>query len=153
METSRKRPRVIVADDDPFICRVLKGMLEAIEQDVALATNGLEAVDLALGMAAALIILDVKMPELDGFQTCARIRKLPGYERTPIVILTFDNGENSQSAASRAGATMFLVKPFTTASLMLALSRFLPISDTMQQRIHANAVRATGGRVFAAAGS
>ncbi len=124
-------------------------MLEAIEQDVALATNGLEAVDLALSMAAALIILDVKMPKLDGFQTCTRIRKLPGYEHTPIVILTFDNGESSQSAASRAGATMFLVKPFTTASLMLALSRFLPISEAMQQRIHANAVRATGGRVFA----
>ncbi len=153
METSRKRSGVIVADDDPFICRVLKAMLEGIEQDVSLATNGLEAVDLASSMAAALIILDVKMPELDGLRTCARIRKLPGYERTPIVILTFDNGENSQSAASRAGATMFLVKPFTTPSLMLALSRFLPISDAMQQRIHANAVRATGGRVFAATGA
>jgi len=128
-------------------------MLEAIDQDVALAANGLEAVDLASATAAALIILDVKMPELDGFQACAQIRKLPGYERTPIVILNFDNGESAQSTASRAGATMFLVKPFTTASLMLALSRFLPISDATQQQIHANAVRATGGRVFAAAAS
>ena len=153
METSGKRSGIIVADDDPFICRVLKGMLEAIDQDVALAANGLEAVDLASATAAALIILDVKMPELDGFQACAQIRKLPGYERTPIVILTFDNGESAQSTASRAGATMFLVKPFTTASLMLALSRFLPISDATQQQIHANAVRATGGRVFAAAAS
>jgi len=153
LETSGKRSGIIVADDDPFICRVLKGMLEAIDQDVALAANGLEAVDLASATAAALIILDVKMPELDGFQACAQIRKLPGYERTPIVILTFDNGESAQSTASRAGATMFLVKPFTTASLMLALSRFLPISDATQQQIHANAVRATGGRVFAAAAS
>jgi CheY-like chemotaxis protein len=128
-------------------------MLEAIDQDVVLATNGLEAVDLASSMAASLVILDVKMPELDGFQACVQVRKLPSYDRTPIVILTFDNGESAQSAASRAGATMFLVKPFTTASLMLALSRFLPISDAMQQRIHANAVRATGGRVFAATDS
>jgi two-component system chemotaxis response regulator CheY len=139
---------IIVADDDPVILHVLRGMLESIKQDVHLADDGLEAVALASRMTASLIILDLKMPELDGLQACARIRALPGYDSTPIVILTFDDGENAQVAASRAGATMFLVKPFSAAALMLALSRFLPIDDAMQQEIHANAVRASGGRVF-----
>jgi two-component system, sensor histidine kinase len=148
VETLRKTTGVIVADDDPVILHVLKGMLESIKQDVHLADDGLEAVALASRMTASLIILDAKMPELDGFQACARIRELPGYDNTPIVILTFDDGENAQVAALRAGATMFLVKPFSSAALMLALSRFLPINDAMQQEIHANAVRASGGRVF-----
>lgn len=148
LATLRKPTGIIVADDDPIILHVLKGMLESINQDVHLADDGLEAVTLASRMTAALIILDVKMPELDGLQACAQIRELPGYGSTPIVILTVDDGESAQVAASRAGATMFLVKPFSAAALMLALSRFLPITDATQQEIHANAVRASGGRVF-----
>ena len=124
-------------------------MLQAVGQDVHLATSGLEAVALASRVKASLIMLDVNMPDLDGFQACVQIRRLPGYDATPIVMLTADDGAKIQTAASRAGATMFLVKPFSTAALMQALSRFLPISDAMQQKIHANAVRAAGGRVFA----
>jgi CheY-like chemotaxis protein len=106
-------------------------------------------VTLASRLDASLIILDINMPQLDGFQACAQIRRLPGYDGTPIVMLTADDGERVQAAASRVGATMFLVKPFSTTALMLALARFLPITDAMQQQIHANAVRAAGGRVFA----
>jgi CheY-like chemotaxis protein len=149
LQTSRKPPGVIVADDDPCIRQVLKAMLEGFEQEVHLVTNGLEAVSLASSLEASLIILDINMPELDGFQACAQIRRLPGYDGTPIVMLTSDDAEKAQAAAARVGATMFLVKPFSTTALMLALSRFLPINDAMQQKIHANAVRAAGGRVFA----
>ena len=124
-------------------------MLEVVKQDVQLAANGLEAVALATRMRAALVILDINMPELDGFEACAQIRRLPGYDATPIVMLTSDDREKAQVTADRVGATMFLMKPFSTTALMLALSRFLPIDDAMQQKIHANAVRAAGGRVFA----
>jgi two-component system alkaline phosphatase synthesis response regulator PhoP len=140
---------VIVADDDPMIRNILKDKLEAIEQNVFLANNGLEALGLASRMQASLVILDVKMPKLDGLLACERIRRLPGYATTPIVMLTFQDTERAQIAASRAGATMFLVKPFGSAALMLALSRYLPIDVITQQSIHDNAVRAAGGRVFA----
>lgn len=140
---------VIVADDNSMIRSILKDKLEAIQQDVFLANNGLEAVELASRMQASLVILDIKMPKLDGLLACERIRKLPGYELTPIVMLTFQDTERAQHAASRAGATMFLVKPFGSAALMLALSRYLPIDNTTQQAILDNAVRAAGGRVFA----
>jgi CheY-like chemotaxis protein len=140
---------VIVADDDSMIRSILKDKLEAIQQDVFLANNGLEAVELASRMQASLVILDVKMPKLDGLLACERIRKLPGYALTPIVMLTFQDTERAQKSASRAGATMFLVKPFGSAALMLALSRYLPINNTTQQAILDNAVRAAGGRVFA----
>ena len=146
METLRRPTGVLVADDDPLIRSILKANLQAINQDVVLANNGLEAISIASGMDASLIILDIKMPKLDGVQACQQIRKLPGYRLTPIVMLTFDDGEKAQEAASRAGATMFLVKPFGTATMMLALSKFLLIDDATQREIRASAVRAAGGR-------
>jgi two-component system alkaline phosphatase synthesis response regulator PhoP len=149
VETLPKPTGVIVADDDPLIRSILKGKLESLEQDVFMANNGLEAVQLAQRIHASLIILDIKMPKLDGLLACEQIRKLPGYQTTPIVMLTFSDNERAQTAASRAGATMFLVKPFGSAALMLALSRFLPIDETTMREIQDTAIRAAGGRVFA----
>ena len=148
MEILPKPAGVIVADDDPLIRSVLKRKLEEFGQTVYQATNGAEAVALAAKLDASLIMLDIKMPRLDGLQACAQIRELPGYNRTPIVMLTFQDNSKAQVSASRAGATMFLIKPFGMATLMLALSRFLPIDEMTQKTIYADAVRATGGRVF-----
>jgi CheY-like chemotaxis protein len=146
--TSCKPSGVIAADDDPLIRSILRANLEAVHQDVYPVNNGLEAVELAARMQASLVILDVRMPRLDGLQACARIRKLPGYATTPIVMLTFDQTASAQAAASRAGATMFLVKPFGSAALMLALAQFLPIDPATMKALHATAVRAAGGRAF-----
>jgi CheY-like chemotaxis protein len=139
---------IIVADDDPLIRRILQAQLDALDQDVLLAHNGLEAVTLASRSLASLIILDIGMPKMDGINACARIRELPGYALTPIVMLTFNDTATAKAAASRAGATMFLAKPFGSAALMLALSRFLPLRDGKLRTIHETAVRAAGGRAF-----
>ncbi len=149
LETLSKPSGVIVADDDPLIRSILKAKLEAIDQEVFLAHNGLEAVRLASQVQAAMVILDIKMPKLDGILACEQIRKMANYARTPIVMLTFDDTEQAQKSTSRAGATMFLVKPFGSAALMLALSRYLPIDERKIQEIHSAAVRAAGGKVFA----
>jgi DNA-binding response OmpR family regulator len=149
LETPSKPTGIIIADDDPLIRNVLRAKLEEVGQDVFLAHNGLEAVSLTSRIQASLIILDVRMPKMDGLLTCAQIRRVPGFASTPIVMLTFDDSPRTQAAASRAGATTFLVKPFSTASLMLALSKFLLIDAATLQDIHATAARAVGGKAFA----
>jgi two-component system alkaline phosphatase synthesis response regulator PhoP len=149
VETLPKRIGVIVADDDPLIRSVLKAKLEAIDQEVFLANNGLEAVELASRIQASLVILDIRMPKLDGVHACEQIRQLPGYALTPIVMLTFDDTERAQRLTARAGATMFLVKPFGSAALMLALSKYLRLNESTMIEIHSTAVRAAGGKVFA----
>jgi DNA-binding response OmpR family regulator len=73
---------------------------------------------------------------------------MAGYEKTPIVMLTFDDTERAQRKASHAGATMFLAKPFGSATLMLALSRYLPIGAAALEEIQTTAIRAVGGRMF-----
>ena len=152
LETLPKPNGVIVADDDPLIRSVIKSRLEALGQTVFQAANGAEAVALAAKVDACLVILDIRMPRMDGLAACSEIRELPGYEQTPIVMLTFDDGQKAQTGASRAGATMFLVKPFGSATLMLALSRYLPLDPATRSAIHADAVRAAGGQVFRRAG-
>jgi two-component system, OmpR family, alkaline phosphatase synthesis response regulator PhoP len=149
VETLPAPTGIIVADDDPLIRSILKARLEVIDQDVFLAHNGLEAVALASRVRALLVILDIMMPKLDGVLACEQIRRLSGYANTPIVMLTFDVTERAQRLTARAGATTFLVKPFGSASLMLALSKYLPIDDATMQGIHSSAARAAGGKVFA----
>ena len=148
METLFKPTGVIVADDDPLIRSILREKLGALGQEVFLANNGLEAVAIAYQMRALLVILDIGMPRLDGIQACVQIRELPGYASTPIVMLTFDDTARAQSEASRAGATMFLAKPFGSATLMLALSRFLPMEPATREAIRQTAIQISGRKAF-----
>jgi CheY-like chemotaxis protein len=133
---------VIVADDDPIIRSVLRAAFEAIGLNVFVADNGQEAVRLAARFQAALIILDLKMPQLDGLGACHQIRQLPGNAQTPIVMLTASVGRNFEAAASSVGVTRYHVKPFRTPLLMQAVSRFLPISDAARDLIRRDADRA-----------
>ena len=120
---------IIVADDDPLLQAVLRSKLEALGHEVFVADDGLEAVRQASRMRAALVVLDLRMPKLNGFQACQKIRQLPEYETTPIVMLTFADGRGTRESAIRNGATAFFVKPFATAALMMALAKFLPFDD------------------------
>jgi CheY-like chemotaxis protein len=132
---------IIVADDDPVIRGILRTKLAAIGQDVFLAVDGEEAVALAQRMRAVVVILDLKMPRLNGLLACQRIRQLPGYEQTPIVILTSSDDEQVEAAATRVGATAFLTKPFRSGPLMEVLSRFLQMDAATLQAIRVSAAR------------
>jgi two-component system alkaline phosphatase synthesis response regulator PhoP len=135
---------VIIADDDGMIRDILRTRLEALDLNVFLASNGLEAVDLASRIRAALIILDLKMPQLNGLLACERIRQLPGNAQTPIVVLTALPGQDAATAASRVGATAYFAKPFRPVLLLQELSRFLPINDAARDMIRHNADLARG---------
>jgi CheY-like chemotaxis protein len=144
LETSADITGVIVADDDPMIRSVLRAKLEAINLNVFVTSDGLEAVELASRIRAAVIILDLKMPRLNGLLACQRIRQLPGNAQTPIVILTSVPGKDAEAAAAHVGATAYFLKPFRPALLLQALSRFLPIDATTRDLIRRNADLVSG---------
>ena len=135
---------VIIPDDDPMIRNVLRASLEAINLNVFVASDGLEAVALAARIQAALIILDLKMPQLNGLLACQRIRQQARNAQTPIVVLTGTLSKDAEAAAVRVGATAFFVKPFRPALFLQALSRYLPLNDTAREKIRRNADRANG---------
>ena len=77
--------------------------------------------ELASQTLATLVLLDLRMPKMDGIEACRQIRALPRYETVPIAILTVFDGEGMKRRALRAGATAFLGKPFSRTALLAAL--------------------------------
>ena len=142
MKTLFKGGSVIVADDDPMIRGILRSKLEAAGLTVFVANNGLEVVELAAKMQAALILLDLNMPKLNGLLACQRIRQLPGNADTPIVVLTSHTGKDAETATERVGATAFLAKPFRSATLLAVLSKYLPLDVDLLRKIQGEATRA-----------
>ncbi len=142
LRTSTTLTAVIVADDDPLIRSVLRSKLEMLDLTVFVASDGSEAVAFASRIQASLILLDLKMPLLNGLLACERIRRQPGNAHTPIVILTSAHGNDAANAATRVGASAFLTKPFRLAPLMEVLTRFLPMTEAMRTAIHRDAARA-----------
>lgn len=148
MEISPTSACVIVADDDPMIRSVLRAKLEALNQTVLVASDGEEVVSLASKVQASLVLLDIAMPNLDGIVACVRIRCLPGYASIPIVMLTADDSVQASAKASRAGATLLMVKPLDS-TLMRALATFLQIDEDKLQTIQMEAAAGARGRAVA----
>jgi CheY-like chemotaxis protein len=115
---------VIVADDSALIRDNVRIALGESWR-VFVAANGIEAVQFAHNMRAALVLLDVHMPRMDGLVACARIRALPRYDTTPIVMLTGYADAEMCRRALQAGATRLIRKPFTIGRLRADLALLL----------------------------
>lgn len=115
----------IIADNDYIIRGILRSVLEGQNFSVLQAVDGIEAIDYATRTTAQLVILDYKMPKLDGFAACAQIRRLPGYADVPIAILTAFDDEATRAAAEQAGVTAFFAKPFKTADLLRGIAHLM----------------------------
>jgi CheY-like chemotaxis protein len=120
---------VIIADNDYIIRGILRSVLEGQNFSVLQAVDGLEAIDYATRTNAHLVILDYKMPKLDGFAACAQIRRLPGYGHVPIAILTAFDDEATRAAARQAGVTAFFAKPFKTVDLLRGIAHLMDASS------------------------
>jgi two-component system chemotaxis response regulator CheY len=116
---------VIIADNDAIIRSILRSVLEAEGFTILAAANGVEAFDLAMRTRARLVILDYKMPRLDGLTTCSEIRALDGYADVPVLILTAFDDAAIRDRAELAGATAFIAKPFTPIDLLRMISRLV----------------------------
>jgi len=84
---SQKR-RILVVDDDPDFCDVVQSKLEALNVDVELAYDGVEGMDKVKANPPDIIVLDVMMPEKDGFQMCREIKQDSKYQDIPVIMLT-----------------------------------------------------------------
>ena len=104
---------------------VLRVVLMTSGHDVFMTATGGEAVELASRMRAMLVLLDLNMPKLNGLLACERLRALPGYADTPIVMLTAYDNLAARCASARVGATLFIAKPFRPAGLLAALAPYL----------------------------
>lgn len=112
---------VIVAENDSMMRGLVRSMLARPGRALLLCADGAEAVNLAAQTLAALVLLDFRMPRLDGIEACRRIRALPRYGTVPIIVTTVFDEEMPQRKALRAGASAFLPKPFSRDQLLRAI--------------------------------
>ena len=136
----RARRRALVADDDPVTRMVIAAALQEMDLTVEEAEDGAAALEAARRAMPDLFILDVQMPHLDGFETCAAIREMPGGEDVPILIVTGRDDLPCIERAFEVGATDFVTKPINTALLqhrlrfqMRASDAFREVSDTLAE--------------------
>lgn len=117
--------RVLVVDDEPNIVMSLRFLMEREGFQVDVAPTG-EAALAALGQAPAdLVLLDVMMPELDGFEVCQRIRDNPAWRNTKVIMLTAKGRDVERDKGLALGADAYVTKPFSTRELVARVKRML----------------------------
>lgn len=107
--------RILVVDDEPRFVRLVEANLLTEGFEVIKAKNGQQAVDMAISEKPDLILLDVMMPEMDGFQACERIRE---FSTVPIIMLTAKGDEDQRVRGLNIGADDYIVKPFSATELL-----------------------------------
>ena len=128
---------ILIVDDDPSARETLTAMLEGQDYQLELATNGPEALQTAERVRPDLILLDVMMPAMDGFEVCRRIRSTPQLAEVPIIILTALDDQASLMAGIEAGADDFLTKPVERRELVArvrTITRLNRYRTLMEQR-------------------
>jgi len=114
--------RILVVDDEPRFVRLVEANLQTEGFEVLKGTNGKEALDLTVAEKPDLILLDVMMPEMDGFQTLERIR---GFSMTPVIMLTAKGDEEHKVRGLNLGADDYVVKPFSANELIARVQAVL----------------------------
>eukprot|EP01136_Pigoraptor_vietnamica_P015384 Opistho-1_new@58490 len=104
------QPKVLLVDDDEVNLLLTAIALRERGFEITEARSGAEGLELMGESAPDIIVLDAMMPELDGFETCTRLREMPGFESTPVLMLTGLDDEASITRAYQVGATDFFVK-------------------------------------------
>ena len=130
-DSSGARPAVIlVVDDEPNNRLLLKVMLAPDGYDVVTAAAGEEALAMIALHPPDLIVLDVMMPGMDGYQVAARIKSGDATRHIPIIMLTALNDRNSMMHGLNAGAEQFLTKPVVRAELSLRVRNLLRLTES-----------------------
>lgn len=121
----KKDITILLVDDEPDILEIVGYNLTAEGYNVITAENGVEGVKLARKKKPHLIILDVMMPEMDGIEACAQIRKIPELSETIITFLTARGEDYSQMAGFDAGADDYITKPIKPKVLVSKVKALL----------------------------
>ena len=115
--------KVLVIDDSNTIRRSAEAFLRQAGFNVVLAEDGFDALSKISDHHPQVIFVDIMMPRLDGYQTCALIKKNPTFKTTPVIMLSSKDGIFDRARGKLAGSDQYLTKPFTKEALVEAVHR------------------------------
>ena len=111
-------PRILVAEDEKDIRELIAFTLRFAGFDVLLATNGAEAVEIAEAERPDLVILDVRMPKMSGYEACRRLKENPQTASLPVVFLSAKGQDSEIQQGLESGAEEYILKPFAPDELI-----------------------------------
>jgi twitching motility two-component system response regulator PilG len=121
--------RIMVIDDSRTIRRTAESLLKNEGFDVTTATDGFEALSLIADRKPNLIFLDIMMPRLDGYQTCALIKHHREFRQTPVVMLSSKDGLFDRARGRVVGADAYITKPFSRDELLSTIEQHVTGTD------------------------
>ncbi len=119
------KKRILVVDDEAHIVRIVKARLEANNYEVLTAYDGLSGIDNAVRFKPDLILLDIMMPVMDGYEVCRRLKADSMTSGIPIIVFSATDQPSVIERITRAGATDFIVKPFDGDVLIYEIGMIL----------------------------
>ena len=132
--------RILIIEDEPDIASLLKLHLHEIADDPVIAHDGSEGLRLALGSRWDLILLDLRLPGVDGLEICRRLREQPYY--VPIVMLTSKSGEGDRVGGLETGADDYITKPFSIPELLARVKAIFRRVEQMDREEPGSTIRA-----------
>jgi len=137
--------RILVADDSPGIRDLLQMSLESLGYSVLVAEDGESALERIVSAQPDLMIIDVMMPKINGFQICRRVKSSPATRETPVILLTARVREEDVFWGHDCGADEYITKPFRTEDLEKTVERLLRRRDEAAAQARVEAARTNRG--------
>ena len=119
------RNRILIVDDEPAIVRALSSILRARNFLVSTASGGVEGLEKARSERPDLILLDVLMSDINGYDVCRQLKSDRATKNVPVIMISANGGSKSVLKARTAGANDYIVKPFNLPTLLSKLRKFL----------------------------
>lgn len=129
-----RSPRVVCIDDGATVRQMVEGMLSPHGYEVTAIANPLDALSSVFRINPDLILCDIAMPELDGYEVCAMLRTSTAFRQTPIVMLTGKDGFIDRVKARMVGATDYLTKPFGESELLMLVEKYVGLGYSERQK-------------------
>lgn len=117
--------KVLVVDDVATELALLSDTLAGCGHEVVTASNGQQCLDCVAQVAPDIILLDVVMPEMDGFATCRSLKKRDDVKDIPVIMVTSKSGSSDEFWGKRQGAAEYITKPFSPQTVIDAVNRLL----------------------------
>ncbi len=117
--------KILVAEDEKDIRELIAFTLRFAGYDVVLANNGAEALEKVSQEKPALVLLDVRMPKMTGYEVCRRLKENPETEKIPVVFLSAKGQDREVQEGYESGAVDYIIKPFVPDELIAQVKRIL----------------------------
>ncbi len=133
MDSDNRKNRILIVDDNQANCELLEAYLDGIACETAIAQDGQQALEMVSEFQPDLILLDVMMPKLSGFEVCKKLKSEPATSRIMILMVTALNELGDIERAVDAGTNDFLSKPVNRVELIKRVENMLQLKDVSDE--------------------